>query len=105
MLPDSHSDTVARKPWFIYMLRCNDNTLYTGITCDSARRLREHNGELVNGARYTRPRRPVVLVYLESTADRGSAAKREAMLKSLKKIDKEALIHSEANQLHQHSAF
>ena len=101
MLPEPRDEKTVTQTWFIYMLRCNDNTLYTGITCDSARRVREHNGELVNGARYTRPRRPVVLVYLESTSDRRSAAKREARVKSLKKFEKEALIQSKANQLHQ----
>jgi putative endonuclease len=65
------------------MLRCADGSIYTGISSDVTRRIREHNlgGRL--GARYTRARRPVVLVYTESCADRSSASKREAVLRRL----------------------
>ena len=70
---------------------CADKTLYTGITTDIARRLKEHN-EAKNGAKYTKMRRPVTLVYRKLYKDRSSATKAEAALKSLSKQDKERLI-------------
>ncbi|MGR3984234.1 MAG: GIY-YIG nuclease family protein [Gammaproteobacteria bacterium] len=77
--------------WFVYMLRCADSSLYTGITIDLARRIEEHNaGEL--GARYTRARRPVKLVYQERQPNRSAAAKRERWLRRLSKAGKERLV-------------
>ena len=49
--------------WWVYLVRCSDQTLYSGVTVDLTRRVRQHNGELVGGARYTRGRRPVELVW------------------------------------------
>ncbi|MDP1862791.1 MAG: GIY-YIG nuclease family protein [Thiobacillus sp.] len=77
--------------WFVYMLRCADDTLYTGITTDIPRRLAEHNGEGGLGARYTRSRRPVTLVYAESADDRAVASRREAAIKRLDRMRKLAL--------------
>lgn len=77
--------------WFVYMLRCADGSLYTGIATDVARRVQEHNAGAPLGARYTRGRRPVHLVYQERAADRSAAARREHALKRLRKGDKEAL--------------
>jgi len=77
--------------WFVYILCCHDNSLYTGITTDLERRLTEHN-ETNKGARYTRARRPVKLVYSEPAPDRSAASKREAQLKSLPIHQKRALI-------------
>ena len=74
------------------MVRCSDNSLYTGITNDLERRISEHNGETTNGARYTRSRRPVQLVYDEIAVDRPAASRREAELKALDKTAKEALV-------------
>ena len=68
--------------WFVYILRCADGSLYTGITTDLDRRLQEHNAE-TKGARYTRSRRPVALVYSEAVADRSAASKREHAIKQL----------------------
>lgn len=68
--------------WFVYIMRCADGTLYTGITTDLARREQEHNSAK-NGARYTRSRRPVVLVYSEAVANRSEASKREHAIKQL----------------------
>jgi len=78
-------------PWNVYMLRCADGTLYTGITTDVARRIAEHNGEGVVGARYTRSRRPVTLVYTEPAESRAAAARRETAIKQLDRIGKLAL--------------
>ncbi len=79
--------------WFVYILRCADDSLYTGITTDVERRIKEHNGEIAKaGAKCTRARRPVTLVYQESAADRSAASKREMAIKSLTRQQKLALI-------------
>ena len=78
--------------WYVYIVRCADNTLYTGVTTDIARRLREHNGEVRRGARYTKLKRPVALVYIETIDTRSQALKREAAIKQLSKQQKECLI-------------
>ena len=79
------------KCWRVYVLRCADGSFYTGITTDLQRRLREHNGELTGGARYTRGRRPVALHYKESARDRSVAARREAALRRLTRAEKMVL--------------
>ena len=80
--------------WFVYLLRCADESLYTGITTDPVRRLDEHNGVIRpdKGARYTRSRRPVTLVYLEELTGRADASRREYALKQLTRADKEELV-------------
>lgn len=80
--------------WTVYILRCSDETLYTGITKDVNRRIEEHNGSGLLGARYTRARRPVRLVYFESHETRSEAARREYEIKHLSREEKEVLIHS-----------
>lgn len=82
---------MTRGDWFVYILRCADGTLYTGITTDIDRRLAEHNGETGGGARYTRSRRPVTLAHLEPAADRAAAARREAAIRRLDRVRKVAL--------------
>ena len=77
--------------WFVYMVRCADKSLYTGITTDVKRRVEEHNGE--GGAKYTRARNPVTLVYKEQVESRSIASKREFAIKKLKKKQKETLIN------------
>ncbi len=79
-------------PWFIYLLRCIDNSLYAGITTDIKRRVQQHNHCNKQGAKYTRVRRPVELAYLEKTTDRSSASQREYQLKQLTKAEKEQLV-------------
>lgn len=74
------------------MVRCNDNTLYTGITTDLERRIKEHNSS-GKGARYTRSRQPVTLVYREKTDSRANAASRECQIKKLSPIAKKLLIN------------
>lgn len=75
---------------FVYIVRCADDTLYTGWTTDVQRRVRVHNRG--RGARYTRQRRPVTLVYQESWPNRGAAMRRERAIKQLSRPAKLALI-------------
>ncbi|MHB0981839.1 MAG: GIY-YIG nuclease family protein [Thiobacillus sp.] len=77
--------------WCVYMLRCADGSLYTGITTDIVRRVAEHNGDGPLGARYTRTRRPVQLVHAEAAASRAEATRREAAIKRLDRARKLAL--------------
>ena len=76
--------------WHVYVARCGDGTLYTGITTDPARRAAAHNAG--RGASYTRSRRPVTLVHLEPAADRGAALRRELAIKRMTRIAKERLV-------------
>ena len=73
-------------PWWLYMLRCADGTLYTGITTDVERRLAEHNSG--RGAKYTRSRRPVEVVYREPCPDKSAALRREIAVKRLSRAHK-----------------
>jgi len=72
------------------MVRCADNSFYTGITRDVEKRISEHNGS-VNGAKYTRGRRPVKLVYVEASESRSTASKREHVVRHLSKQEKASL--------------
>jgi len=83
-MPD-HSD------WFVYIVQCADLSLYTGITTDLLRRTEEHNSS-PNGAKYTKARRPVSLVYFEQSESRSEASKREHALKALSPTDKRQLV-------------
>ena len=78
--------------WYVYLLRCADDTLYAGVARDLPRRLRQHNGELGGGARYTRSRRPVTLAWSESCASRSVALQREMQIKRLTRPQKLSLI-------------
>lgn len=78
--------------WTVYILRCADQSLYTGVTTDPVRRLHEHNTDNRLGARYTRHRRPVTMVYQETCADRSAACQREAAIKKLSRQAKLRLI-------------
>lgn len=77
--------------WFVYILECKDKTLYTGITNNLIKRLEQHNS-LKDGAKYTRPRRPVKYVYQEIQTNRSAATKRELEIKKLKRSEKLKLI-------------
>lgn len=83
--------------WNVYMVRCADGSLYTGIARDVARRVVEHNTNNALAANYTRSRRPVTLVYSESVATRSAAASREYQLKQLNRQEKEALFADSGN--------
>ena len=74
------------------MVRCADNSLYTGIAMDVERRVDEHNNNNRLAAKCTRARRPVTLVYRESVASKSEAAKRESAIKRLTKEEKERLL-------------
>ena len=76
--------------WFVYLLRCADCTLYTGIAMDVSRRCQQHNAG--TASRYTRSRLPVVVVYREAHANRSLALRREAALKALSRQQKLSLI-------------
>lgn len=75
--------------WYVYMLRCGDGTLYTGITDDVARRLEAHRQG--KGAKYTRGRGPLALVYTQELPDKSAALRREIQIKRLPREKKLAL--------------
>lgn len=91
-MTSNYTDLADEKPWFVYILRCADDSLYTGVALDVDKRLDQHNGIDKNGAKYTQARRPVKLVYHESSVSRSEACKREYAIKSLSKLQKEQLI-------------
>ena len=78
-------------PWYVYVIRSSDDSLYTGITTDVQRRFKEHCGTQ-KGARYFRGRQPLEVVYRESHPDRGSALRREADIKKLTREQKLKMI-------------
>jgi len=82
----------AAAEWRVYLLQCSDKSLYAGITTDMARRLQQHNGQLPGGARYTRGRRPVTVVWSETCDSRSEALQREAAVRRLSRPQKQALI-------------
>jgi putative endonuclease len=82
---------VGDRPWFLYVVHCSDGTLYTGVTTDISRRIREHNTGS-RGAKYTRTRRPVELVYWVDFNNRSSAQKAEYKFKRLTRKQKNEVI-------------
>lgn len=78
--------------WYVYMVQTGNGTLYTGISTDPERRLRQHSGELRGGAKALRGKGPLQLVYRQAMADRSSASKTEYQLKQLSKAAKLKLI-------------
>ncbi|PHS37273.1 MAG: endonuclease [Robiginitomaculum sp.] len=78
------------KQWLVYILRCGDGSLYTGITNDLAGRIEKHQSG--KGAKYTKSRGPLKLVYQETLPDRSTATKREMQIKALTRQEKLALI-------------
>ena len=77
-------------PFFCYMVECADGTFYTGWSTDPERRVKTHNTG--KGAKYTKTRRPVKLIYVEELADKSSALKRERAIKKLSRKEKEKLV-------------
>ena len=86
----------SMKEWFLYVLRCSDDSLYTGITTDLERRLYEHNNSKL-GAKYTKNKRPVHMLYNTSFPNRSDASKAEWRFKRLSKVQKEAVISGKKN--------
>ncbi len=87
-------EVVSLATWFVYILRCSDGSLYTGVTTDIQRRVKEHNGEGAKGrgAKYTKAHSPVKLVYQEVVSTRSEAQIREAQLRKLSKLEKEKIV-------------
>ncbi len=81
---------MSEAKWCVYIVRCADDTLYTGITNGLGKRLQAHDDG--TGAKYTKARGPVVLVYSEAAADRSAASKREYVIKQLSRTGKLELI-------------
>lgn len=91
------SSRTARAGWTVYMVRCANGALYTGITNDLVERLRAHNSG--KGARYTASFRPVRLAWRTASADRSEASKLEARIKKLPKAEKEKLASRRCRRL------
>jgi putative endonuclease len=86
-------DITPQNNWLIYILECSDNSLYCGITNNLKRRLKQHNGEIKGGAKYTQSHRPCKLVYKEESASRSEALQREAIIKKMSRDEKKTLIN------------
>ncbi len=83
--------------WYVYIILCTDDSLYTGITTDLNKRWSQHCCQ--KGAKYFRGRNPKEFVYIENQHTRSTASKREAVIKKLKRVEKFQLIESDFNQL------
>ncbi len=82
---------------YCYILECADGTYYTGWTTDPERRVKQHNKGI--GARYTKTRRPVKLIYLEEQPDKVTALKRELAIKKLKRVQKSKLVEESSSTM------
>lgn len=80
--------------YYVYIVKCSDKSYYTGQTDNLENRIKEHNGELSGGAKYTRGRGPVILKHFEGFLTRGEALKREAEIKKLTRAEKEVIIQT-----------
>lgn len=85
---------MSASAWYVYILQCADNTLYTGVATDVSARLATHNAG--KGAKYTRGRLPVLLLYFESADNRSAALRREHAIKKMRAADKRALIAAQS---------
>ena len=94
MVKSFFMDITPKNNWLIYILKCVDGSLYCGITNNIEKRLKQHKGEIIGGAKYTRSHWPCKLVYKEKSASRSQALKREAIIKKMSKVDKRTLISS-----------
>ncbi len=88
---------LSRRGWYVYIVRCSDKSLYTGVTSDIQRRLKEHNSG--KGGRYTKSRAPVTLVYSEAYKTKSEALSRESQIKRWSRAKKKALIEQNYNRL------
>ncbi len=87
---------VCDKEWLVYIVICDDDSLYTGITNDLDKRYKSHQSG--KGAKYFRIKKPLAIVYTEAGHNRSSALKREAEIKKLSKLKKQQLIKSRSNE-------
>ncbi len=85
------------RDWFVYIVECADATLYAGVTTDAQARVAKHNDG--SGAKYTRTRRPVELVYVEPASDRGAALAREHEIKRMSSAEKRSLVASASSRV------
>lgn len=90
------SSTKKPKRWLLYILKCKDNTFYTGITNDLARRVEQHNAG--TASRYTRSRRPVRVMHQEPCRNKSFALKKEHAIKSLTRTEKDTYIKKKQAQ-------
>jgi putative endonuclease len=93
---DPINRSMADAPWYVYIVRCSDDSLYTGIAKELEARIAQHN--VGSGAKYTRSRRPVSIVYSESASDRGAALRREHEIKRMPVASKRRLVDQQANK-------
>lgn len=94
--PNKKIEAVKADAWFVYILRCSDGSLYTGVTSDVKRRSKQHNAG--TASRYTRSRLPVRVEYQEPHASRSLALKREWAVKAMARLEKESLIRRAAQR-------
>ena len=87
------SDPQVSNPWYVYLIRCANGHLYTGVTTDPQRRLAEHRGEQGKGAKFLKGKGPLTLVWQQPVTDRSSALKAEYFIKQLTKSDKELIVN------------
>ncbi|MDL3987341.1 GIY-YIG nuclease family protein [Shewanella xiamenensis] len=88
------SELVQASTWYLYLIRCANGHLYTGITTDVARRFNEHQSSSPKAAKYLRGKGPLTLMYQETVGSRGDALRREIAVKKLSRAQKLALIES-----------
>ena len=88
------SAIIGDSTWWVYILKCNDGSLYCGITNNLERRLRQHSGSVKGGAKYTLSRRPCVLVYREQADNKSAALRREWEIKKMPKAAKNVLVEA-----------
>lgn len=88
---------IQNQKWYTYMIRCSDNSLYTGVTTNIERRFKEHQ-ESKKGSKYARAKIPLRVVYQETHPNRSEAQIREAQLKKLTKAEKEKLVKSQESK-------
>jgi putative endonuclease len=88
---------IPKKIWTVYLLECSDKTLYCGITNNLDNRLKQHRGERPGGAKYTRSRAPLKLLYQEKSDSRSEALKRELVIKKMSRNAKLELIRNSIN--------
>lgn len=90
------AEATAEKSYYVYMLRCGDGTIYTGMTDDVPRRVAVHNAG--KGAKYTRSRLPVALLFSKRCCSRSDALKKEAAIKRMTRTEKESLVQAVASE-------